>query len=69
MDRIHLSKDKNKWRAIVNMGMKICVQQNARNFMTSYATSNISRRALLHWFICLFIYYLLFGWLTGWLGN
>ena len=35
MDWIYLAQDRNRWRALVNVGMNLRVPYNARNFLTS----------------------------------
>jgi hypothetical protein len=43
-----LSQDRNRWRALVNLGMSLQVPLNASNFLTSSGTTSFSRRTLLH---------------------
>jgi hypothetical protein len=35
VDWIHLAQDRDRWRALVNTVMSLCVPQNAGNFLTS----------------------------------
>jgi hypothetical protein len=35
MDWIDLAQYSDRWRALVNAAMNLCVPQNARNFLTS----------------------------------
>jgi hypothetical protein len=35
MDWIELAQDRNKWRALVNAAMNLCLPKNAGNFLTS----------------------------------
>jgi hypothetical protein len=35
MDWIDITEDSDKWRAVVNVAMKLKVPQNAGNFLTS----------------------------------
>jgi len=43
-----LSQDRDRWRALVSVGMSLQVRLNAANFFTSSGTISFSRRTLLH---------------------
>jgi hypothetical protein len=45
---IDLAQDRRKWRALVNMVMKLRVPQNGGKFLSSCATRGFSRRAQFH---------------------
>jgi hypothetical protein len=44
----HLTQDKYQWRVLVNTVMNLRIPLQAGNFLTSWVTSNLSRRTLLH---------------------
>jgi hypothetical protein len=48
MDWIDLARDRDQWRALVNMVMKYRVPKNFGNFLSTCATGSFSRRAQLH---------------------
>jgi hypothetical protein len=48
MDWTDLSKERDKWQALVNIAMDIQIPQNVGNFLTSIETISFSRRILLH---------------------
>jgi len=43
-----MAQNRDKWRTVVNTAMKLRIPQKAENFLSSWATLSISRRALLH---------------------
>jgi hypothetical protein len=45
---IDLACDRDKWRALANAAMDLCVSWNARNFLTSCRGTCSSRIALIH---------------------
>jgi hypothetical protein len=45
MDWIHLAKDMDQWRALVNMVMNILVSKNVAKFLTSNIAGSLSKRA------------------------
>jgi hypothetical protein len=48
MDWTDLAEDRDKWRALVNIVMKLQVPQNVGKFLNRCATGGFSRRAQLH---------------------
>jgi len=48
MDWIELFQDRDRWWALVNVVMGLCLPQNARNFLTSWEPVSFSSRTLLH---------------------
>jgi hypothetical protein len=48
VDWIHLAKDRDRWRAVVNAVMNLQFSKQMGNFLTSCMTISFSRRALLH---------------------
>jgi hypothetical protein len=48
MDWIDLARNRDEWRALVNMVMNFQVPQNAGKFMSSCITGGFPRRAQLH---------------------
>jgi hypothetical protein len=46
-DWIHVAEDRVQWRSVVNKVMNFRVEYKVRNFLTSWATINLSR-PLLH---------------------
>jgi hypothetical protein len=47
LDWIGLAQDKEKWRALVNAGIKFCVLQNVKKISCDYATGVVSSSAQL----------------------
>jgi hypothetical protein len=48
MDWIKLAQDRDRWRALVNVVMKLQVPQNAGNLLTILEPVSFSRRTVLH---------------------
>jgi hypothetical protein len=48
VDWIHLSPDRDHWRAVVNTVMNLGLAQKAGNFLTILLTVRFSRQTLLH---------------------
>jgi CRISPR/Cas system-associated protein Cas7 (RAMP superfamily) len=48
MDWIKLAEDRDRWRALVNAIMNLCVPYNGGNFLTSQKLVSFSRRSLFH---------------------
>jgi hypothetical protein len=48
MDWIEVAEDRDRWRALVNVVMKLRVPWNAGNFLTSWEPVTSSRRTPLH---------------------
>ena len=53
MDRIHLTQDRDKWLAVMNVAMNHQVSQNAWNFLTSCEMTSFSWWTALLYRVCL----------------
>jgi len=48
MDRIYLTQDRKRWRAVFSSAMNLRVTQIEGNFLTRWGPVNFSKRTLLH---------------------